>query len=324
MPPGELDIDVFNGDADGICALHQLRLHRPSPAARLITGVKRDVALLARLAAVYGSRITVLDISLDRNREALERLLSQGNRIFYADHHYSGAIPASDDLEAHLDPSPLTCTSLIVDRLLSGAHRPWAIAGAFGDNLDEVALRCAATIGLDHAATAILKDIGRLLNYSGYGTDETDLLLHPADLFREVHRFHDPFAFHRDSSLLNQLRQGYEEDMAKAAQLRPQESCPGGRVFLLPDAAWAKRVTGVLANRMARERPEMAHAVLLPLSDGGFQISVRAPLTTMGGADTLCRQFATGGGRAAAAGINHLPQEVLPTFLAAFARHFSP
>lgn len=324
MHPGAHDIDVFNGDADGICALQQLRLHTPSPAARLVTGVKRDVALLERLGDTSGCRITVLDISLDRNREALERLLSQGNRIFYADHHYSGTVPASDALEAHLDPSPLICTALIVDRLLSGAHRTWAVAGAFGDNLDEVALRYAGTIGLDHDATAILKDIGRLLNYNGYGTEEADLLIHPADLFREVHRFCDPFAFYRDSSLLTYLRRGYEDDMAKAVQLLADTTYAGGRVFFLPEAAWAKRVIGVFANRISRDRPEMAHAVLLAQAGGSFQVSVRAPLATRCGADTLCRQFATGGGRAAAAGINHLPQQTLSTFLAAFARHFLP
>jgi len=32
--------DVFNGDADGICALHQLRLAEPREAT-LVTGVKR-------------------------------------------------------------------------------------------------------------------------------------------------------------------------------------------------------------------------------------------------------------------------------------------
>ncbi len=33
---------MFNGDADGICALHQLRLRKPLRSL-LITGVKRDV-----------------------------------------------------------------------------------------------------------------------------------------------------------------------------------------------------------------------------------------------------------------------------------------
>ena len=62
--------DVFNGDADGICALHQLRLAQPRDAV-LVTGVKRDTALLQRIAAAPGDHITVLDIPLDRNRGTL-------------------------------------------------------------------------------------------------------------------------------------------------------------------------------------------------------------------------------------------------------------
>ncbi|OYW81954.1 MAG: hypothetical protein B7Z22_14920, partial [Hyphomonas sp. 32-62-5] len=37
-----------------------------------------------------------------------------------------------------------------------------------------------------------------------------------------------------------------------------------------------------------------------------YVVSVRAPLSNKAGADILCSQFATGGGRKAAAGINHL------------------
>ncbi len=40
-------IDVFNGDADGICALTQLRNAEPLEST-LITGVKRDIALVAK------------------------------------------------------------------------------------------------------------------------------------------------------------------------------------------------------------------------------------------------------------------------------------
>ncbi len=60
--------DVFNGDADGLCALHQLRLARPLDA-QLVTGTKRDNALLARVPAIAGDRVTALDIALPGNRE---------------------------------------------------------------------------------------------------------------------------------------------------------------------------------------------------------------------------------------------------------------
>ena len=45
--------DAFNGDADGLCALHQLRLAQPLEAV-LVTGVKRDIALLKRIDARAG------------------------------------------------------------------------------------------------------------------------------------------------------------------------------------------------------------------------------------------------------------------------------
>ena len=65
--------DIFNGDADGICALQQLRLEEPR-ASLLVTGVKRDVRLLERVTAAAGDELTVLDISLQANAGALRRL----------------------------------------------------------------------------------------------------------------------------------------------------------------------------------------------------------------------------------------------------------
>ena len=44
-------IDVFNGDADGLCALHQLRLADPQNST-LITGVKRDIDLVKQVQAI--------------------------------------------------------------------------------------------------------------------------------------------------------------------------------------------------------------------------------------------------------------------------------
>src|SRR6266536_1107144 len=97
--------DVFNGDADGICALHQLRLEEPREST-LVTGVKRDIALLARIDAQSGESVTVLDISLATNRAALEALLGRGVRVQYFDHHFAGDLPRHPDLSAMIDTSP--------------------------------------------------------------------------------------------------------------------------------------------------------------------------------------------------------------------------
>jgi len=312
--------DLFNGDADGICALHQLRLHDPCPA-RLITGVKRDNTLLRHLAGVREARVTVLDISLERNRDYLLPLLDTCT-VFYADHHFPGEIPAAANLVAHIDPSPEVCTSLIIDRLASGRFRSWAVVGAFGDNLHEVASRTAQACGLAGAEIAILRELGELMNYNGYGRSVDDLFFHPADLYGALRPFADPLAFARESPALPRLREGYREDMAKAAALAPFSDTVVGRVYLFPDEPWARRVAGVFSNDKARERPSQAHALLVDNGDNTTMVSVRAPLATKRGADTLCRAFPTGGGRTGAAGINALPNPMIEQFLKSFQEVF--
>ena len=114
--------DVFNGDADGLCALHQLRLDEPRESV-LVTGVKRDIALLARVDAKAGDAATVLDISLASNRPALETLLERGVAVQYFDHHFAGDVPRHPGLRATIDTSPGVCTEILVDRYLEGRQR---------------------------------------------------------------------------------------------------------------------------------------------------------------------------------------------------------
>ena len=60
-----LTYDVFNGDADGICALLQLRLAEPAETTR-ITGVKRDITLAYQVPADCRAKVNILDIRLDK------------------------------------------------------------------------------------------------------------------------------------------------------------------------------------------------------------------------------------------------------------------
>ena len=50
------NIDVFNGDADGICALIQYRLAYPEKST-LVTGVKRDIKLLEKVAVLFDNSL---------------------------------------------------------------------------------------------------------------------------------------------------------------------------------------------------------------------------------------------------------------------------
>jgi len=315
-------IDVFNGDADGICALHQLRLAAPRPDARLLTGVKRDIQLLKQLAGTSNAQITVLDVSLDSNREELVSLLDDGCEILYVDHHFSGDIPDSPNLRAHIDANPETCTSLIVNHMLDGEFGAWAVAGAFGDNLHKSAYQAAAALSLPDSTTSKLKELGELFNYNGYGLSVTDLHFPPQDLYRAVSSFPDPLDFFENSSNLLKLRNGFQDDMQLAATYKPVRETEIGRIFELPSETWARRVSGVFSNLKAQEEPDLAHGLLTRNPDGTIRVNIRAPLNNKKGADTLCRAFATGGGRAAAAGINFLPPEQLELFFKTFEEVF--
>ena len=310
--------DLFNGDADGICSLHQLRLAEPAPEAALITGVKRDIGLLERIRGIKNSMVTVLDISLHVNREPLLQLLENNNKILYIDHHYAGDIPESPNLTAHIEPEADRCTSLIVDTMLGGKYRPWAICAAFGDNLHTVAAKAASDLSLSEKQTGKLREIGELLNYNGYGAQLEDLYFTPDYLYNAVRKYRDPFDFSAESHTLKTLKTGYQNDISLALAQSIFASSGDNRVYRFPDSPWSRRVSGVFANLKARENPGGAHAMITENSDGTLRISVRAPISNKHSADTLCLSFPTGGGRAAAAGINALPEEMLGDFIDRF------
>ncbi len=313
--------DVFNGDADGLCALQQLRLAEPIDSI-LVTGPKREINLLDRVPSGAARSVTVLDISLDKNRGALERLLAEGVPVRYFDHHFPGEIPSHPALDLHVETLPDKGTSLLVDDYLDGGQRAWAVVGTFGDNFDQSARRAAEPLGLAEADLDLLRDLGIYLNYNGYGETVEDLHFTPEDLFRRLQPYADPLAFIAEDATFAALRDGYENDMARARALAPEFEDAGHRLFVLPAEPWARRASGVFANELAQQSPEQAHAILTRLSGGRHLVSVRAPLSRPDGADALCRGFPSGGGRKAAAGINELPDAAFDRFLEAFRDAF--
>jgi hypothetical protein len=313
--------DVFNGDADGLCALHQLRLIDPLDT-QLVTGPKREIELLTRVPADQAESVTVLDISMEKNGAALRALLEAGARVAYFDHHFPGEIPDHPGLSTHLDTRPEVCTSLLVDAYLDGRARAWAVVGAFGDNLDDSARRAAEPLGLDESDISRLRELGICLNYNGYGPRIEDLHFAPDALYRRLQPYADPFDFMTQDPAFAQLRDGYADDMARARALKPEYDDARHRLVILPAESWARRASGVYANELAQDAPEKAHAILTRLGGGGFLVSVRAPVARPEGADQLCRCFPTGGGRTGAAGINHLPEVDYDAFLEAFRAAF--
>ncbi len=313
--------DVFNGDADGICSLLQLRLAEPL-AATLVTGTKRDIALVGRVPAVAGDTVTVLDISLAVNGVAVTDLLARGVAVRYFDHHYPGEVPVHPQLDARIDTSPDVCTGILVDRYLGGRHRAWAVVAAFGDNLVASARALAAPLELADERLAALRELGDGITYNAYSDDPADAIVPPADLYRALLVAGEPFRFMATDPAFTAIDAARRHDMELARGLRAALTLGTAKVYILPDERWTRRVRGVFGNEIANASPQLAHAVLTPNAQGGYTVSVRAPRAHAAGADVLCRQFAGGGGRAAAAGIAHLPKERFHEFVARLEESF--
>lgn len=313
--------DVFNGDADGICALIQLRLADPKPDAVMVTGVKRDISLVKNIHVDGADSVTVLDVSLEKNRPAVDTLLAKGVQVTYIDHHHPGDTPlVHQNFSSYIDTHPTTCTSLIVNDLLKGQFVNWAIAAAYGDNLTEVASKLAKDMGLTEMDMAQLEAVGTCINYNGYGATEDDLHVRPADLFTAFKACRDPLTLVAEHHpIWMKLAEGYAADMERASQSRVLHKDKGLLVIALPDEAWARRVSGVVGNQLANDNPDRAIGVLTTLPDGSSDllVSIRAPLNNRQGADVVARQFESGGGRSAAAGINRLPADQVSDFIAA-------
>lgn len=320
--------DIFNGDADGICALQQMRLSDPRDT-KLITGLKRDIQLLKGLELESLSQINVMDISFDKNRDDVKRLNDKGVKINYFDHHFAGDIPDRVELDAFIDTDANTCTSLIMNEYLNGQDlngqfAKWAVVGAFGDNLDESALKLAHSLNLDDDTISVFKQLGICLNYNAYGFHIDDLIFHPKDLYLKLKPYANPMDFINDDSAYKILSEQYFKDLDSAMLCRARHESHHAEVIFMPNEAWSKRVVGVYGNILARTNPDKGYALLIPIdgvaAERAYRVSVRAPLNNKQGADEICRQFGTGGGRKAAAGINALKESDLKRFINVFTK----
>jgi hypothetical protein len=194
--------------------------------------------------------------------------------------------------------------------------------GAFGDSLVDEGRAAAQAAGLDPAATDRLRQLGLAVNYNAYGESIADLRVSPIELAQELLPFTNPLDFAATAPTFRHLVDGFREDMELARHLQPLHQVSGAILFLLPDAPWARRASGTLANDLAKTHSGSAIAIVSHKTEGGYLVSVRVPRDSAVSAEAFCRRFPTGGGRRTAAGINHLPSTELDAFAAAFEEQF--
>lgn len=301
--------DIFNGDADGLCALRQWRLAHPADSV-LMTGVKRDNALLERVPATAGDEANVFDLGLRQNLTALHKLLAAGVRVRYFDHHGGALPPVHAGLSAHIDTSPTACTSTIVDRALAGRFRAWAIVGAFGDNMGETAAALAASLAADPRTIAAWRRLGEALNYNAYGSTVADLAIDPAALYRRLQRHAEPLEFLEREPIVSCIERTMRADLALAEAQTATLRTARVALYELPDMPWARRVVGTWANLLARRAPDAVVAILVPEPTRGATLSLRVPAGSPLTAEDFARRFGGGGRRGAAGCVGLSPAQV--------------
>ena len=196
------------------------------------------------------------------------------------------------------------------------------LQSAFGVSRTAEGDALAAVAGVAPEAAQRFKSLGIAINYNAYGETIADLHVPPVELAAEMLPFSDPLEFADESVACKRLADGFTADMELAKRLTPAREAPGAVVFMLPDAAWARRASGTFANDKAKAHAASAVAIVSPRTEGGYLVSVRVPKEFSVSAEAFCRRFPTGGGRRTAAGINHLPGEELENFTTAFEQQF--
>jgi hypothetical protein len=183
------------------------------------------------------------------------------------------------------------------------------------------ASQLAKSIGLSNEQQNQLNELGTYINYNGYGQQVSDLHFHPAKLFELLSHYPDPYVLIAEpESIFSELKMAYLADMKKAQAAETLIDNDLVNTILLDDESWARRISGVFGNMLANEAPDKAH-IIVTLNQvnedrqASYTVSLRAPLNNKQGAGDICAQFPTGGGRAAAAGINVLPKEHLAEFI---------
>ena len=307
--------DFFNGDADGIISLHQFRLQFPRKS-ELFTGVKRDVKLLRHAVDIKNATFTVFDISLLSNSDYIEGILKNNNKVSWFDHHEPGDTDLGDNFSIRVDADPNCCTNILVDKFIDGLHRPWTICGAYGDNLHEQAEKLNPCFS--EMTMLQLKEIGETLNYNGYGNEESDLTVHPKDVYLDIQKYRSPFQYRKLSEIYNKINTQMKSDETELNSSEILHTSETGNIILLPNTKASIRYSGIYSNKQTTDNPDKAFAILTEINDDNYRVSIRSPKNNPYEASTLALSFPTGGGREKAAGINELPKTELKKFIDKF------
>ena len=98
-----------------------------------------------------------------------------------------------------------------------------------------------------------------------------ELLSYP--LFNSSHLFNNAAEYSSTCSYINEgtvaiakQTYSYQHDLEKGLSVKPYKATEKAAMLVLPDEAWAYRISGVLGNELTNRHPNCMHVILSPKS----------------------------------------------------------
>jgi hypothetical protein len=310
-------VDICIGDANGLCSLLQWRLHQPKQSSTLAL-LGRESRLDGLIQASPGDDVLLCDIPMQANRSTLMQLLDSGAQIQYLSHQIGEESLWHPQLQYIEDAPQDSCTSLMVDRILDGKYRQWALVGAYGKRCNASADKLASSVGLPAHERARLRELGELINYNACSVDGQNACIPPVDLYSLMSGYQQAMDFLQSESVASELESVRREDLERAEQIAPYWQDAHASVYVLPDTPWAHRVAGGLGTHLSANEPTRAHAFLRPAANGCFMTRVHAARNNPNGGLTFTDAQADDDCQRAWV-IEHLPDQEIDHFISAFS-----
>jgi hypothetical protein len=272
-------IDVCTGDADGLCSILQWRLHEPKLTS-MVSGPLCVTDAIRNFQVFPGDEVLVCNLPLKFDPSTQSHASGRRATVQYLDCRAHDASACRLRKSAVSAASPTACTSQVVDHLLQGAFRGWAMVGAYGSHRQHWADAQATASGLGVGARNQLQCLGEVISYNAEVTHARHLYLEPAHLYAQLAHYQDPLEFMQAESLADELDALRQADLRKAFALLPYWSDARASVYVLPDEDWASRVARQFQARLNGMNPERTFAVLSPSGAGTVRVAVQTGMKT--------------------------------------------
>ena len=120
-----------------------------------------------------------------------------------------------------------------------------------------------------------LKEIGETLNYNGYGNEESDLTVHPKDVYLDIQKYRS-FQYKKMSEIYNKINTQMKLDEAELNSSEILHTSETGKIILLPDTKASIRYS-IYSNKQTTDNPSKAFAILTNINEDAYRISIRSP-----------------------------------------------